>query len=104
VALPAGSRGRGGRNLDLACRLAMRIAGRGDVAVIAAGTDGRDGSSAAAGAVVDGATAGRAGSPLAAALAAFDTEPALAATGDLVVTGPTGTNVGDLVVAVRAPA
>lgn len=93
-------RGRGGRNLDLASRLALAIAGRDDVVVVSAGTDGRDGSSLAAGAIVDGATAARAaaaGHPLDAALAAFDTEPALESSGDLLVTGPTGTNVGDLV-------
>jgi glycerate 2-kinase len=104
VAVGAGAAGRGGRNLDLAARLALAIAGREDVAVVVAGTDGCDGSSRAAGAVVDGGTACRAersGFPLGAALAAFDTEPALEASGDLVVTGPTGTNVGDLVVAVR---
>lgn len=101
VALPPGATGRGGRNLDLAARLALAVAGRGDLAVAAAGTDGIDGSSRAAGAVVDGGSADRAaaaGLPLDAALAAFDTEPALAASGDLVRTGPTGTNVGDLVV------
>lgn len=92
-------RGRGGRNLDLASRLALAVAGRDDVVVVSAGTDGRDGSSLAAGAIVDGATAARAaaaGHPLDAALAAFDTEPALESSGDLLVTGPTGTNVGDL--------
>jgi glycerate 2-kinase len=103
VALGAHAAGRGGRNLDLAARLALVVAGRPDLAIVVAGTDGCDGSSRAAGAVVDGGTAARAerrGFPLAAALAAFDTEPALEASEDLVVTGPTGTNVGDLVVAV----
>lgn len=97
-------RGRGGRNLDLAARLALALAGRDDVVVVSAGTDGRDGSSLAAGAIVDGATAARAaasGHPLDAALAAFDTEPALESAGDLLVTGPTGTNVGDLLLILR---
>lgn len=110
VALPAaalrpGFAGRGGRNLHLAARLALALRGRDDVAVAVGGTDGCDGSSRAAGAVVDGGTAARAeaaGFPLEAALAAFHTEPALDAAGDLLVTGPTGTNVGDLVVALRA--
>jgi glycerate 2-kinase len=102
VALDARAAGRGGRNLDLAARLALALASRPGVAVVVAGSDGCDGSSRAAGAVVDGGTATRSerrGFPLAAALAAFDTEPALEAAEDLVVTGPTGTNVGDLVVA-----
>lgn len=110
VALPADARrpgfaGRGGRNLDLAARLALALRGRQGVAVAVGGTDGCDGSSRAAGAVVDGGTAARAEAarfPLEAALAAFDTEPALDAAGDLLVTGPTGTNVGDLVVAVAS--
>ena len=101
VAVTADNPGRGGRNLDLAARLALAWRGRGGVAAVVAGTDGCDGSSTAAGAIVDGGTAARAeaaGYPMEAALAAFDTETALAAAGDLFVTGPTGTNVGDLVV------
>ena len=93
-------RGRGGRNLDLAARLALALAGRDDVVVVSAGTDGRDGSSLAAGAIVDGGSAARAaasGHPLDTALDAFDTEPALESAGDLLVTGPTGTNVGDII-------
>lgn len=103
VAVTAAHPGRGGRNLDLAARVALAISGRRDLAVAAAGTDGCDGSSRAAGAIVDGGTAARAeraGHPLAGALDAFDTEPALEASGDLLVTGPTGTNVGDLVIVV----
>lgn len=102
VALSAPA-GRGGRNLDLAARVACALRGQTGVAVLAAGTDGADGSSKAAGAVVDGGSferAERCGRSLEAALAAFDTEAALEASGDLIVTGPTGTNVGDLVVVV----
>lgn len=105
VRVPASRAGRGGRNLDLAARLALLMEGRAGFACAVAGTDGRDGSSRAAGAVVDGGTASRAaaaGLPLADAIAAFDTEPALDAAGDLLVTGATGTNVGDLLVAVTA--
>jgi len=105
VAVTASHPGRGGRNLDLAARAALALQGRDGVVVVAAGTDGADGSSRSAGAIVDGGTARRAeraGLPLAAALEAFDTEPALEAAGDLLVTGPTGTNVGDLVVLVSA--
>jgi len=103
VAVPVGGAGRGGRNLDLSARLALVFSGRDGVVALAAGTDGIDGSSRAAGACVDGGTADRAardGYPLDAALAAFDTEPALDAAGDLVAPGATGTNVGDLVVVV----
>ncbi|HXC51170.1 MAG TPA: DUF4147 domain-containing protein [Candidatus Limnocylindrales bacterium] len=103
VAVPPSGAGRGGRNLDVAARVALHVRDRERIAVISAGTDGVDGSSRAAGAIVDGGTSGRcevAGFPLAAALEAFDTEPALDAAGDLVVTGPTGTNVGDLTVVV----
>ncbi|MFN2428085.1 MAG: MOFRL family protein, partial [Candidatus Binatia bacterium] len=102
VTVASATAGRGGRNLDLAARVALAIRDRDGAAVAAAGTDGCDGSSRAAGAIVDGGTAMRAesgGRALEAALAAFDTEPALEAAGDLLVSGPTGTNVGDLVIA-----
>ncbi|MFN2378405.1 MAG: MOFRL family protein, partial [Candidatus Binatia bacterium] len=105
VAVTSSRPGLGGRNLDLAARLALAIRGRRGIAILVGGSDGRDGSSRAAGALVDGGTAARAeaaGLGLEAALEAFDSEPALAAAGDLHVTGPTGTNVGDLVVAVTA--
>lgn len=105
VRVPADCSGRGGRNLDLAARLALALAGRDGFACAVAGTDGRDGSSRSAGAIIDGGTAGRAavaGLTLDQALARFDTEPAMAASGDLLMTGPTGTNVGDLLVAVTA--
>src|SRR5262249_1176714 len=84
-------------------RAAPGIEGR-PWALLAAGTDGIDGSGDAAGACVDGGTVIRAraqGLDPSAALAATDSGPLLAATGDLVCTGPTGTNVADLVVALR---
>src|SRR5262245_24641874 len=96
--------GRGGRCQQLALAAAVALDGHPGV-ILAAGTDGVDGPTDAAGACVDGATAARArprGVDLAAALAATDSHPVLAATGDLVRTGPTGTNVADLVVALRA--
>ncbi len=105
IAVPSRGAGRGGRNLDVAARVALALRDRDGIAVISAGTDGVDGSSRSAGAIVDGGTSGRcelAGFPLAAALEAFDTEPALDGAGELVVTGPTGTNVGDLMVVVAA--
>jgi glycerate-2-kinase len=101
VRLPA-AHGRGGRNQHMACILAGGLAGHDGFACMIGGTDGRDGDSDAAGGLIDGATAGRAtaaGHDLRTAIERFDTATALAAAGDAVVTGPTGTNVGDLVVA-----
>lgn len=100
VKLPA-KPGRGGRNQHVGCLVAGALTGTRGFACVSAGTDGRDGNSEAAGGVVDGGTAERAaaaGSDLAVAVEGFDSETALRAAGDLVVTGPTGTNVGDLVV------
>lgn len=101
VRLPA-VHGRGGRNQHIACVLAGALAGHDGFACMVGGTDGRDGDSDAAGGLIDGATAAlaaAAGHDLRAAIERFDTATALAAAGDAVVTGPTGTNVGDLVVA-----
>jgi len=73
--------------------------------ILAAGTDGIDGSTDAAGAVVDPGTVARAraaGVDLAASLANNDSGPALAATGDAIRTGPTGTNVCDVVIVLTA--
>jgi glycerate 2-kinase len=95
--------GRGGRCQHLALAAATRLAGL-PVALLAAGTDGVDGPSGAAGACADGETVARARAAAldpARALATTDSATLLAATGDLVVTGPTGTNVADLVVALR---
>jgi hydroxypyruvate reductase len=105
VRLPARP-GRGGRCQHLAAAAARCIAGHPDYLLLAAGTDGRDGLSDDAGAIVDGATEERAldaGLELAAALAAADTGALLEETGDLIHTGPTGTNVGDIVLALRSP-
>jgi hydroxypyruvate reductase len=103
VRLPARP-GRGGRCQHLALAAAQCIDGHPEYLVLAAGTDGRDGDSEDAGAIVDGATLDRArdcGLEPAAALAAADAGTLLEATGDLVHTGPTGTNVGDIVLALR---
>jgi hydroxypyruvate reductase len=105
VALPLRP-GRGGRCQHLAVAAALAIAGHPEYLVLAAGTDGRDGASEDAGAIVDGSTTRRAadaGLDPAAALAAADSGALLEATGDLLYTGPTGTNVGDLVLALRQP-
>jgi len=103
VRLPA-EPGRGGRCQHLAVTAACCFAGHPEFMLLAAGTDGRDGTSEDAGALVDGDTLRRAkecGFDARAALAAADTGRLLEATGELVYTGDTGTNVGDIVLALR---
>jgi hydroxypyruvate reductase len=98
--------GVGGRSQHLAVAAAIHLEGTA-AALLAAGTDGIDGPTDAAGGCVDGGTARRAraaGLEPAEALRATDSHRLLAATDDLVVTGPTGTNVADVVVALRARA
>jgi hydroxypyruvate reductase len=97
VALPQ-TTGTGGRNQHFVLQCAEAIAGEG-LAVLSCGTDGIDGNSLAAGGIVDGETVARAralGRDVNASLAAFDASSLLAALGDTIVTGPTGTNVRDL--------
>lgn len=91
--------GRGGRNTEAALAVSIRIDGSDDLVFAALTTDGVDGSSDAAGAIVDGGSAQRmrnASVSPEAALMNNDSHHALAASGDLVHTGPTGTNVADL--------
>ncbi len=90
--------GRGGRNQALALALAREIAHAQGLAVVVGGTDGTDGPTDAAGGVVDGRSWGPGAAE---ALAAADAGSWLEAHGDLLTTGPTGTNVMDLLVAVR---
>ncbi len=90
--------GVGGRNQQFALYCAQKIAGE-NVTVLSAGTDGIDGNSEAAGAIVDGSTLERArrqGFDAANALAMFDSYPLFHAIGDAIMTGPTGNNVRDL--------
>jgi hydroxypyruvate reductase len=90
--------GMGGRNQQFALYCATEIHGE-PITVLSAGTDGIDGNSRAAGAMVDGSTIARATSAAlqpARALAEFDAFPLLDAIGDSIVTGPTGNNVRDL--------
>jgi glycerate 2-kinase len=90
--------GTGGRNQQFALHCARRIRGR-PIAVLSGGTDGIDGTSPAAGAVVDGTTmarARRAGLDVHDALRRCDAFPLLHALGDTIVTGPTGNNLRDL--------
>jgi glycerate 2-kinase len=90
--------GVGGRNQQFALACAEKIAGE-NIAVLSAGTDGVDGNSPAAGAVVDGSTAERSreqGWDVRAALERFDAYPLFSAIGDSLETGPTGNNLRDL--------
>ena len=90
--------GSGGRNQSLALALAEHIAGRGDISILVAGTDGTDGPTSAAGGLVDGDSwqdkAARQ------ALQRADAGSYLDKQGCLFVTGPTNTNVMDLVVVI----
>jgi len=93
--------GKGGRNQELALAAALGLEGIAGVALMALATDGTDGPTDAAGAVVDGSTAGRArerGWDLRASLQDNNSYPLLADVGDLLQLGPTGTNVNDLLV------
>jgi glycerate 2-kinase len=95
--------GRGGRNQSLALSAARRLVGQ-PALLLAAGTDGTDGPTPDAGALVDGATLERGvqlGLDVDTALARADAGIFLEATGDLIHTGPTGTNVMDLVLGLR---
>ncbi len=96
--------GRGGRNQHLALAAATVLAGHGGGCLLSAGTDGTDGPTEDAGALVDGGTLQRAldaGADAQTALKAADAGTLLEATGDLVHTGPTGTNVMDLILGYR---
>jgi len=90
--------GTGGRNQQFALACAEKIAGE-NITVLSAGTDGIDGNSLAAGAVVDGSTDARArehGFEIRSALERFDAFPLFSALGDAIETGPTGNNLRDL--------
>ncbi|MEO5372361.1 MAG: DUF4147 domain-containing protein [Magnetococcus sp. DMHC-1] len=96
--------GKGGRNQHLALAAAREIQGREDLFLLAAGTDGSDGPGSWAGALVDGGTIARgraAGLDPDLSLAQADAQTFLAASGDLLHTGPTGTNVMDLVIGLK---
>lgn len=96
--------GRGGRNQHLALAAARVMAGQDNLLLLVGATDGTDGVTQDAGALVDGDTCSRV------ALAELDVQQclqsansgaALAAAGDLIHTGPTGTNVGDLIIGLK---
>jgi hydroxypyruvate reductase len=92
--------GKGGRNQELALAAAPELAGLQDAMLISLATDGDDGPTDAAGAVVTGESAQRAeslGLDAAGHLSRNDAYPFFEALGDLLKTGPTGTNVNDLI-------
>jgi hydroxypyruvate reductase len=91
--------GKGGRNQEFVLAAAIDIAGLADTLVLSGGTDGTDGPTDAAGAVADGQTIARAvkqGLSAAAYLADNDSYHFFEKLGDLLITGPTNTNVMDL--------
>lgn len=97
--------GQGGRNQHMALAAARILAGRDDIWLLAAGTDGSDGVTDDAGALVDGGSIARG------ADAGYDAEDCLRraasgafleGSGDLIYTGPTGTNVMDLIIGYKA--
>ena len=92
--------GRGGRNQELALAAALALEGAPGITLLAAGTDGTDGPTPAAGAFADAGSVARgaqAGVRASDALAENDAYRFFAAEGGLLETGPTGTNVMDLV-------
>ncbi|MEJ2345498.1 MAG: DUF4147 domain-containing protein [Gammaproteobacteria bacterium] len=100
VTLPA-TPGRGGRCQTLALAAAQVLRGHPEVVLLAAGSDGSDGPGEDAGALVDGATVDRGaaeGLDDQASLDRADAGTYLEASGDLIQTGPTGTNVMDLII------
>lgn len=96
-------KGKGGRCQELALAAALLLEGTDGITVLAAGTDGTDGPTDAAGAIADGQSAARAralGEDPRARLDDNDSHPVLSRLGDLVVTGPTNTNLLDLYLAI----
>ena len=95
-------KGKGGRNQELALAAAIGIDGMKNAAVFSVGSDGTDGPTDAAGGYVDGTTASELkelGINIDAVLQDNDAYHALQKVGGLIFTGPTGTNVNDVAVA-----
>ncbi len=95
--------GSGGPNLETGVAAALQLRDVNKIALLSIDTDGSDGGTAAAGALVDGTTFQRAtavGVDLREALAKHETFDALNSVDDLIITGPTHTNVNDMIVIV----
>ena len=98
--------GLGGRNQELALAAALQLEGIAGLSLAALATDGTDGPTDAAGALIDGDTAALAcqrGTDPVAALARNDSHAILNTTEDLLWTGPTRTNVADVVLILGEP-
>ena len=94
-------KGLGGANQELAAGACLDLSPGDRIAVCAVDTDGTDGPTTLAGALTDGQTvqaAAERGYDLYRMLMEHDISAALQAAGDVIITGPTGTNVNDLVV------
>jgi hydroxypyruvate reductase len=103
VRLPSNP-GRGGRNQHLALAAARLLVSHDELTLLAAGSDGTDGPTSDAGAIVDSETIERgtlSGLDADTCLARADSGAFLEASGDLLHSGPTGTNVGDLVLGIK---
>jgi hydroxypyruvate reductase len=98
----SGKAGQGGRNQEMALAAALALSGWSGILVACLATDGNDGPTDAAGAFADGATVARAaelGMDAQLFLAGHDAYRFFGPVGDLIVTGPTRTNVNDLILA-----
>ncbi|HEV7609919.1 MAG TPA: DUF4147 domain-containing protein [Steroidobacteraceae bacterium] len=96
--------GHGGRNTHVALAAARLMRAGEPLTILAAGTDGTDGPTSDAGAIVDADSIERAtlaGVDIERAFREFDSGTALEAAEDLVHTGPTGTNVGDILIGIK---
>jgi len=94
-------KGKGGRNQELVLAAAQGIDGMENVLIFSVGSDGSDGPTDAAGGYVDGATVGRlkeCNINIHDVLQDNDTYHALQKLDQLIITGPTGTNVNDIAV------
>jgi hydroxypyruvate reductase len=92
-------KGKGGRNMEFALASALALEGKKNVVVLSGGTDGTDGPTDAAGAIIDGETVSRAlsqGLDPMDHLFRNDAYPLFQSLEDLVITGPTRTNVMDV--------
>lgn len=99
VTIGSGDRRNGGPNQEFALSAGIEIAGLDKVVIAAIDTDGFDGTTESAGAMVDGSTIASArakGLDPKAALRRHDVDTLLNQIGEVIITGPTGTNVNDL--------
>ncbi len=106
MTLKVSGSGKGGRSQHTALMVSQMIDGDDCVYFLAQASDGTDGPTDAAGGLVDSKTASRLrrrGFDLIGAIENFDAYPALLEAGDLIISGPTGTNVNDLMLCVIIP-